>query len=210
MKPGQPATILALLRACYPDAGCQLVHQDAFELLVATVLSAQTTDERVNSVTPELFARWPGAHRLASAELAEVEQVIRPLGFFRTKAQAIVSLSAILVADHGGQVPQQMAELVALPGVGRKTAHVVRGHAFGLPAITTDTHVLRLSRRFGWTTSDRPRQVEDDIAALFDPADWLVLCDSMILHGRAVCLARRPHCDQCRLAEPCPALGVTR
>ena len=192
----------------YPTARCELDHASPFELLVATVLSAQTTDVRVNSVTPALFARYPDPVALAAADRAELEEVIRPTGFFRAKAASVQSLAARLVSDFGGQVPRRLEDLVTLPGVGRKTANVVRGDAFGLPGITVDTHVGRLSRRFGWTEEDDPVRVEADLAALFPPRDWTPLSHRMIFHGRRTCHARRPACGACPVAADCPSYGV--
>lgn len=196
------------LHQAYPDADCALIHHNSFELLVATVLSAQSTDKGVNKVTPTLFSRWPTPQALACAELSEVEQVIRPTGTYRNKAAFIVGLSAKLVDEFDGQVPTGMDELTSLPGVGRKTAHVVRGHAFGLPAITTDTHVMRLSRRLGWTRARTPLAIEKDLARLFPPQVQMKMCDTLIAHGRACCTARKAHCDRCPVSDSCPQIGV--
>lgn len=197
----------AALARCYPDAHCELDHANPFELLVATVLSAQTTDRRVNSVTGDLFSRWPDSASLARADLAEVEQVIRPLGFFHTKAAAIVGLSQGLVDDFDGRVPADLDSLVTLPGVGRKTANVVLGNAFGIPGITPDTHLMRVSRRMGWTTARTPAGVEADLSELFDPEDWVAMCHRVIWHGRRRCHARRPACGACPVAADCPSVG---
>lgn len=195
------------LSACYPDARCELDFTTAFQLLVATVLSAQTTDRRVNQVTPTLFSRWPDPAALAGAAVADVEQVIRSLGFFHTKAAAIVGLSAELVARFGAQVPGDLASLVTLPGVGRKTANVVLGNVFGVPGITPDTHLMRVTRRMGWTTSRTPGGVEADVGALFDPDDQVMVCHRVIWHGRRRCHARRPACGACPVAALCPSFG---
>ena len=192
----------------YPTARCELDHASPFELLVATVLSAQTTDVRVNSVTPALFARYPDPVALAAADRAELEEVIRPTGFFRAKAASVQSLAARLVSDFGGQVPRRLEDLVTLPGVGRKTANVVRGDAFGLPGITVDTHVGRLSRRFGWTEEDDAVRVEAALAALCPPRDWTPLSYRMIFHGRRTCHSRRPACGACPVARLCPSAGI--
>ena len=192
----------------YPDARCELEHTSPFELLVATVLSAQTTDVRVNSVTPALFARYPDPVAMAAADRADLEELVRPTGFFRAKAASVQALAGRLVEDFGGQVPRRLEDLVTLPGVGRKTANVVRGDAFGLPGITVDTHVGRLARRFGWTESTDPVQVEADLAALFPPRDWTPLSHRMIFHGRRTCHARRPACGACPVAADCPSYGV--
>ncbi|ROR96199.1 DNA-(apurinic or apyrimidinic site) lyase /endonuclease III [Salana multivorans] len=203
-----PEVVNELLALAHPDARCELNHRDAYELLVATVLSAQTTDVRVNEVTPELFARYPDAATLATADLGELEDVLRPLGFFRRKAAALVSLAGSLVADHGGRVPADLDALVALAGVGRKTANVVLGNAFGIPGITVDTHVGRLSRRLGWTRSTDPVVVESELAELFPPQEWVMLSHRLIFHGRRVCHARKPLCSECCLAGVCPRIGV--
>lgn len=208
MQQSRAGQVLELLRGTYPDARCELDHRNPFELLVATVLSAQSTDVRVNTVTPVLFARWPTPEALAEADRDELEQVIRSTGFFRNKAAALLGLSQAIVDDHDGQVPSEMEELVKLPGVGRKTANVVRGHGFGLPAITTDTHVLRVSRRLGWTTSRVPDKVESDVAGLFDPVDWTLVSDTLIFHGRRCCHARKPACGACPVATLCPSFGI--
>lgn len=204
-----PEVVNELLAIEHPDAHCELVHADAFELLVATVLSAQTTDVRVNEVTPGLFARYPDAAALAAAELPELEEMLTPLGFFRRKAAALLALGAALVDRHDGEVPADLDSLVALAGVGRKTANVVLGNAFGIPGITVDTHVGRLARRLGWTTSTDPVVVEGVIADLFPPDQWVMLCHRLIFHGRRICHARKPLCSICTLAVVCPRVGVT-
>ncbi len=207
-SPDQPYAVFSILRDLYPEADCALIHRNPFELLVATVLSAQTTDVGVNKVTPTLFNRWPTPQALSTADVYEVEQTIRTIGFFRTKAANIVALSAQLIDDFGGEVPVDLDDLTTLPGVGRKTAHVVRGHAFKLPAITTDTHVMRLSRRLGWTKESKPVPIEMDLATIFHPQDWMKMCDSLIWHGRAICKARKADCEHCPLSHLCPAIGV--
>ena len=200
--------VFKLLRAAYPDARCELDFTSPFQLLVATVLSAQSTDVGVNKVTPVLFARWPTPQALAEADRAELEEVIRPTGFFRNKAAALQGLSRQITDDYDGKVPVSIDDLVKLPGVGRKTANVVRGHAFGLPAITTDTHVLRVSKRLGWTTSAKPEVVETDLQQLFDPSDWTVLSDTLIFHGRRRCHAKKPACGACVVGGLCPSYGT--
>jgi len=197
-----------VLAARYPDAHCELDFTSPFQLLVATVLSAQTTDVRVNSVTPALFATWPTPADLAGADREALEAVLRPVGFYRAKAASVQGLAARLVDAYGGEVPRRLEDLVTLPGVGRKTANVVRGDAFGLPGITVDTHVGRLSRRFGWTEHDDPVAVEDDLAALFPKSDWTPLSHRVIFHGRRTCHARRPACGACPLARDCPSYGA--
>lgn len=194
-----------MLATTHPDARCALRHGSAFELLVATVLSAQTTDERVNQVTPQLFSRYPGPADLADADPADLEEILRPLGFFRAKARSLRGLGAALVADHDGEVPADLDALVRLPGVGRKTANVVLGNAFGIPGITVDTHVGRLARRLGWTAHTDPLKAERDIAALLPPERWTMACHRLIFHGRRVCHARRPACVVCPLAAICPS-----
>ena len=200
--------VFKLLRAAYPDARCELDFTSPFQLLVATVLSAQSTDVGVNKVTPVLFARWPTPQALAEADRAELEEVIRPTGFFRNKAAALQGLSRQITDDYDGKVPVSIDDLVKLPGVGRKTANVVRGHAFGLPAITTDSHVLRVSKRLGWTTSAKPEVVETDLQQLFDPSDWTVLSDTLIFHGRRRCHAKKPACGACVVGGLCPSYGT--
>jgi endonuclease-3 len=197
-----------VLAARYPDAHCELDFTSPFQLLVATVLSAQTTDVRVNSVTPALFGTWPTPADLAGADREALEAVLRPVGFFRAKAASVQGLAARLVDAYGGEVPRRLEDLVTLPGVGRKTANVVRGDAFGLPGITVDTHVGRLSRRFGWTEQEDPVAVEDDLAALFPKSDWTPLSHRVIFHGRRTCHARRPACGACPLARDCPSYGA--
>ncbi len=195
------------LAAAYPDAHCELDFTTPFQLLVATILSAQSTDRRVNSVTPRLFAAYPDAVALAGADRADVEAIITPTGFFRAKTDSLLKLGAALVERFDGQVPGRLEDLVTLPGVGRKTANVVLGDAFGVPGITTDTHVLRLSRRFGWTESTEPVQVEKDIAGLIPKAEWTIMSHRVIWHGRRCCHARNPACGACPVATLCPAYG---
>lgn len=214
--PAPAAIIAADLRDLYPDAATELDHRDAMELLVATVLSAQTTDVRVNQVTPELFSRWPDPAALAGAEEAAVAEVVRPLGMGPTRARRIIALARDLLAHHDGRVPDDQAALEALPGVGRKTAHVVRGAWFGHSLLAVDTHVGRLSRRLGWTARTAPRQVEQDVVAQVeadgtgaDAEELTVLGLRLILHGRRVCTARSPRCGQCVLVDICPQVGVT-
>ena len=197
-----------LLSERYPDAHCELDFGSPWQLLVATVLSAQTTDVRVNEVTPALFRRYPDPASLAAADPAEVEQLIHPTGFFRAKTRSLIGLSAALVERHRGIVPKRMKDLVALPGVGRKTANVVLGNAFGVPGLTVDTHFGRLARRFGWTDSDDPVQVETDVGALFPRREWTMLSHRLIFHGRRTCHARRPACGACPLTRLCPSYGI--
>ena len=194
------------LTAEYPDAHCELDHRNPFELAVATILSAQCTDKRVNLVTPELFRRWPTPEALAKAPLREIEKVIRSTGFFRNKAKSLKGLARALVAEHGGDVPRTTQELVALPGIGRKTANVILGNAFGLnEGIVVDTHVARLSRRFGLTRETDPVRIERALIPLFDRPTWTMLSHLLIWHGRRVCDARRPRCSDCVLSDICPS-----
>ncbi len=197
-----------LLEQRYPDAGCELDFQDAYQLLVATVLSAQTTDLRVNGVTPALFARYPDAAALATADRTEVETIVQPTGFFRAKADSLLRLAQALVERFDGQVPGRLQDLVTLPGVGRKTANVVLGDAFGVPGITVDTHFGRLVRRFGWTAEEDPVKVEHAVGALFPRKDWTRLSHVLIFHGRRTCHARRPACGACPVARLCPSYGT--
>jgi endonuclease-3 len=196
-----------LLAAAYPDARCELDFGTPFQLLVATVLSAQTTDKRVNLVTPALFAAYPDAASLAAADRADVERIIQPTGFFRAKTESVLRLSQALVERYDGEVPARLEELVTLPGVGRKTANVVLGDAFGLPGITVDTHFGRLSRRFGWSAETDPVKVEREVGRLFPQKDWTPLSHHLIFHGRRVCHARNPACGACPVARLCPAYG---
>lgn len=196
------------LAEAYPDAQCELDFTSPFQLLVATILSAQTTDRRVNGVTPTLFAAYPDPAALAVANPEDIERIILSTGFYRAKAATLVRLGVALTETFGGGVPGRMADLVTLPGVGRKTANVVLGDAFGVPGITTDTHLLRLSKRFGWTTSDDPVVVEADVAGLFEPKDWTPLSHRVIWHGRRCCHARNPACGVCPVAKLCPAFGT--
>lgn len=198
------ATILARLEARYPEISTALEHRDPWQLLVATVLSAQTTDENVNAITPELFRRWPRPEDLAAADPQEVEGCIHRTGFFRQKAKAIIALSADLVDRYGGRVPADLDELVTLHGVGRKTASVVLAEAFGQPAVAVDTHVKRVSRRLGFTEHADPVKVEEDLRSLFPEDAWGKLSMRLIQFGREVCVARRPRCFVCELADLCP------
>ncbi len=189
----------------YPEAGCALDHGNAFELLVATILSAQTTDARVNMVTPTLFARYPTAQDLATADPAEVEDIIRSTGFYKNKTRSVIGMATALVERHGGEVPGAMADLVALPGVGRKTANVVRSVALGLPGLPVDTHVMRLSRLLGLTAETDPVRIEQELNPMVPAAERGLLSLRLILHGRRVCVARRPRCEDCVLADVCPS-----
>jgi endonuclease-3 len=196
-----------VLAETYPDARCELDFADPFQLLVVTVLSAQTTDKRVNAASPALFAAYPDAKAMAAADRAHLEQLVGPLGFFRAKTESLLKLSAALVERHGGEVPARLTDLVGLPGVGRKTANVVLGNAFGIPGITVDTHFGRLARRFGWTEETDPVKVEHEVGALFPKKDWTLLSHHLIWHGRRRCHARNPACGACPLARLCPSYG---
>jgi endonuclease-3 len=191
----------------YPDAHIELDFTTPLELLVATILSAQSTDKRVNTITPVLFARYPDAAAYAGADRVELETLITPTGFYRVKTDTLLKLGAQLLEQFDGEVPATLAELVTLPGVGRKTANVVLGNAFGIPGITVDTHFGRLSRRFGWTTEDDPVKVEAEVGALFPKKDWVMLCHHVIWHGRRRCHARNPACGACPVAKLCPSYG---
>ncbi len=195
------------LAATYPNARCELDFHTPLELLVATILSAQSTDKRVNLVTPILFARYPDAAGYAGADRTELENLIKPTGFFRAKTDSLIKLGQALLHNHNGEVPATLSELVKLPGVGRKTANVVLGNAFGVPGITVDTHVGRLARRFGWTTQTDPDKVEAAIAELFPKRDWTQLCHHIIWHGRRRCHARNPACGACPVSRLCPSYG---
>ncbi|HKQ60648.1 MAG TPA: endonuclease III [Candidatus Polarisedimenticolaceae bacterium] len=196
------------LQRLHPDAHCALTHAGPLELLVATILSAQCTDERVNRVTPELFRRYRSAGDYAAADPSELERRIMPTGFFRNKARALIALGSALVERHGGEVPSTMDALVELPGVGRKTANVLLGTWFGKPAITVDTHVTRLSRRMGLTAETDPVKIEQELQQLLPPAQWTFTSHALIWHGRRVCQARRPDCPGCALRDDCPKLGT--
>jgi endonuclease III len=195
------------LAALYPDAHCELNFCSPLELLVATILSAQTTDRSVNLVTPVLFARYRTAAEYAAADRGELEKILMPTGFYRNKTTSLIGLGQALCDRFGGEVPRRLSDLVTLPGVGRKTANVVLGNAFGVPGITVDTHFTRLSRRFHWTAQTDPDKIEKDVAALFPKRDWTYLSHCLIWHGRRVCQARRPACGACTLAGLCPSFG---
>ncbi len=201
--------ILRRLRAAYPEARCALDHQTPLELLVATILSAQCTDKRVNEVTPALFRRFPDAQAYAAAPIAELERMVQSTGFFRNKARALRGLGQALLAEHGGEVPAEMEALRRLPGVGRKTANVVLGNAFGKnEGVVVDTHVGRLARRLGLTRHDDPEKVERDLMQLVPRRHWALWAHLLIFHGRQVCLARKPRCAECVLADRCPSAEV--
>lgn len=209
-KQERAAKVVELLGREYPEARTALAYRSPWELLVATILSAQCTDSRVNEVTPALFARWPQAEDLADAARADIEETIRSTGFFRNKAKSLQEAARMLVADYGGQVPEDIEELVRLPGVGRKTAKVVLGEAFGIAAgVVVDTHVGRVARRLGLSREKDAEKVAADLEALIPRTEWIALSMRMILHGRRLCTARRPHCSDCFLEPLCPKVGVT-
>lgn len=197
-----------ILAERYPDARCELDHTDPLELLVATVLSAQCTDVRVNQVTPAVFARYRTAADYAGADRAELEGLIHSTGFYRAKANSIIGLADRIVTRFGGEVPRTLEELVTLPGVGRKTANVILGNAFGIPGLPVDTHVGRLARRLGWTVQEDPVRIEHELGAMFPRRDWTALSHHLIFHGRRVCHSRRPACGACPVAALCPSFGV--
>ncbi|WP_455362468.1 endonuclease III [Streptomyces sp. SYSU K21746] len=216
-KQAKPESRLAMVRRArrinreladvYPYAHPELDFRNPFELLVATVLSAQTTDLRVNQTTPALFARYPTPEEMADAVPEELEEIIRPTGFFRAKAKSLMGLSAALRDNFDGQVPGRLDDLVSLPGVGRKTAFVVLGNAYGVPGITVDTHFMRLARRWKWTEQDDPVKIEAEMAAIFPKSDWTMLSHRVIFHGRRICHSRKPACGACPIAPLCPAYG---
>ncbi len=195
------------LDALYPDAHCELDFRTPLELAVATILSAQCTDKRVNEVTPALFRRYRSAADYAGADRAELEEMIRTTGFFRNKTTSLIGLGAALVERYDGTVPARLKDLVSLPGIGRKTANVILGNAFGVPGITVDTHLGRLVRRWGWTTETDPVKVEAAVAALLPRREWTMFSHRAIFHGRRVCHSRRPACGACALARLCPSYG---
>ncbi|MER0244298.1 endonuclease III [Streptomyces sp. HSW2009] len=217
VKAGKPESHLALVRRArrinrelaevYPYAHPELDFENPFQLLVATVLSAQTTDLRVNQTTPALFRAYPTPDEMAAADPEALEQLIRPTGFFRAKARSLLGLSAALRDRYDGEVPGRLDDLVTLPGVGRKTANVVLGNAFGVPGVTVDTHFGRLVRRWKWTTQEDPEKVETEVCALFPKSDWTMLSHRIIFHGRRICHARKPACGACPIAPLCPSYG---
>jgi endonuclease III len=209
--PASPPTaeILSRLQELYPDARCALDHRNAYELLCATILSAQCTDARVNLVTPTLFDRYPTPFELARANPADVEEIIKSTGFFRNKTRSLIGMAQALVAEHGGEVPRTMEELRRLPGVGRKTANVILGNAYNInEGVTVDTHVTRLSRLLGLSTERDAEKIESELMKLFPRESWGLLSHLLIFHGRNVCIARRPRCSDCVLAQLCPSSAV--
>jgi len=217
-KAAKPESRIALVRRArrinrelaelYPDAHTELNFSSPLELLVATILSAQTTDKRVNLVTPVLFARYKTAADYAAADREDMEKIIQSTGFYRAKTGNLIALGQALCDRYGGEVPGRMKDLVTLPGVGRKTANVVLGNAFGVPGITVDTHFARLARRFRWTTETDPVKIESDVGSLIPRSEWTMLSHRLIWHGRRVCHARRPACGACAVAHWCPSFGI--
>lgn len=207
--PANLTVVLKLLKKYYPEAHCALVHRNPFELLIATILSAQCTDERVNQVTPHLFEAYPDAKRMSNASIEDLELVLRSVNFYRNKAKNIKACAQSLVEKHKGIVPEKMGQLIELAGVGRKTANVVLGNAFGIPVgIVVDTHVARLSRRLGWVQAKDPVVIERKLCTLISKKNWIQLSHELIFHGRQVCKARNPSCQTCFLFEHCPKKGV--
>ena len=200
--------IYRILSRTYPDVHCELDFKSPLQLLVATVLSAQCTDKRVNMVTPALFRKYGEAKDFAGADILDIEELIHSTGFFRAKARSIKGLAMRIESDFGGKVPESLEELITLPGVGRKTANVVLGHAFGIPGITVDTHFGRLSRRFHWSHEQDPVKVERDVAGLIPQKEWTNLSQRMIWHGRRICHSRKPACGACPVAKICPSVGI--
>jgi endonuclease-3 len=196
------------LSKSYPNVRCELDYKNAFELLVATVLSAQCTDKRVNQTTPALFKKYSNPKKMAKADLKDIQKLVKSTGFFRAKAKNIKGLSNIIVEQFDGNVPSNLEDLITLPGVGRKTANVVLGHAFGIPGITVDTHFGRLGRRFGWSKQNNPLKVEFEVGELIPQKEWTNLSQRMIWHGRRVCHSRKPACGACALAKLCPSYGI--
>lgn len=210
VKQEKVAHISKLLQQLYPEARCTLHYQNAFQLLVATMLSAQCTDARVNTVTPLFFQQFPTPHAVAQASIEALEACIRPVGLFRAKAQNLKNACRILVADYSGKVPRTLKDLLRLPGVGRKTAQVILGNAFGVPALPVDTHAARVSQRLGLTRHRDPNKIEKDLCALYPPESWVRLSHQLIQHGRHVCRSQRPLCTSCALNNYCEAYLQSR
>jgi endonuclease-3 len=210
-KPVRPPSgeILSRLKELYPNARCALEHRNAYELLCATILSAQCTDARVNMVTPVLFSRYPTPFELARAEQADIQEIIKSTGFFRNKSRSLIGMAQAVVAEHGGEIPRTMEELRRLPGVGRKTANVVLGNAYNInEGVTVDTHVTRLSGLLGLSGENDPVKIEQELMRLFPQTDWALLSHLLIFHGRQICIARRPRCADCALARLCPSAQI--
>ena len=202
------AEILKVLKREYPESQCSLVYKTPFQLLIATILSAQCTDERVNQVTPELFRNFPGPQEMAEAKIRELEKLVQTTGFFRSKAKSLLETSQAIVKQHGGKVPMELDQLIKLRGVGRNTANVVLGVAFGVPGLVVDTHVKRLSNRMGFTRSSDPVKIEQELMKLVSKEDWSLYAHLLIDHGRAICTARKAKCEECVISRFCPRVGV--
>jgi endonuclease-3 len=200
--------IYRILTKTYPNVRCELNYKTPFQLLVATVLSAQCTDKRVNQTTPALFKKYPSPKKMAEAEIKDIQRLVKSTGFYRAKAKNIKSLSSKIITEFDGKVPKKLEDLITLPGVGRKTANVVLGHAFGIPGITVDTHFGRLSRRFDWSKSQDPVKVEFEVGELISRKEWTNLSQRLIWHGRRVCHSIKPACGVCPLAKHCPSFGI--
>jgi len=200
--------IYRILSKTYPNVRCELNYKTAYQLLVATVLSAQCTDKRVNQTTPALFKKYPNPLKMAQADIKDIQRLVKSTGFYRAKAKNIKTLSSKIITDFDGKVPNKLESLITLPGVGRKTANVVLGHAFGIPGITVDTHFGRLSRRFGWSKSLDPVKVEFEVGKLIPEKEWTNLSQRLIWHGRRVCHSRKPACGACPIAKYCPSYGM--
>jgi len=207
-KKARAKAIYRILTKNYPNVRCELVYKNPYQLLVATVLSAQCTDKRVNQSTPALFKKYNSIIKMAAADIKDLQQLVKSTGFYRAKAKNIKNLSQKLLEDFNGKVPSNIEDLVTLPGVGRKTANVVLGHGFNIPGITVDTHFGRLSRRFGWSNQKDPVKVEFEVAKLIPQSQWTNLSQRLIWHGRRVCHSRRPACGACAIAKLCPSYGV--
>lgn len=204
----QARAMYRILTKTYPEIRCELDFQSPLQLIIATVLSAQCTDKRVNSLTPALFKKYKNARAFAEADLLDIEKLVFQAGFYKVKARHIKGLATKILTDFGGEVPRSLEELITLPGVGRKTANVVLGHAFDTPGITVDTHFGRLSRRFGWTTEIDPVKVERIVGELIPREEWTNLSQRMIWHGRRICHSRKPACGVCPMAKLCPSVGI--
>ena len=200
--------IYRILSKTYPNVRCELNYKTAYQLLVATVLSAQCTDKRVNQTTPALFKKYPNPLKMAQADIKDIQRLVKSTGFYRAKAKNIKTLSSKIITDFDGKVPNKLESLITLPGVGRKTANVVLGHAFGIPGITVDTHFGRLSRRFGWSKSLDPVKVEFEVGKIIPEKEWTNLSQRLIWHGRRVCHSRKPACGACLIAKYCPSYGM--
>jgi endonuclease-3 len=208
VKKARAKAIYKILTKTYPNVRCELDYKNPFQLLVATVLSAQCTDKRVNQTTPALFKKYPTVKKMAAADIRDLQKLVKSTGFYRAKAKNIKSLSQRILRDFNGEVPDQLEKLITLPGVGRKTANVVLGHGFNIPGLTVDTHFGRLSKRFGWSDKKDPVKVEFEVAELIPKKEWTNLSQRLIWHGRRVCHSRKPACGACVVAKLCPSNGI--